>query len=425
MFFKKSKPAFQTVKGSINLGKYRSHRKSLDIIGFNEVDLGILSTLKGEVTNSIDKIMDDFYSNLSKEDSLIAIIKDNSTVTHLKKTLKKHILQMFEGRIDDDYIDFRIKAANAHVRIGLEIKWYIASFQNIITSIHKLIGNRESEYINDLEYKSMLNHAFMKIINFEEQLVLGQYEEEQRRKDSYAEEKHKLLESILVEITSLNEISKNTRTSYSKLSEETHEILVMSEVLSNQTKITKEKVAIGKNSIEEQSESLTLIEHKLIDSEEELVSLKETILNVDKVLDKIKDIADQTNLLSLNASIEAAHAGDRGRTFAVVAQEVKKLALETKGLSEEIEGIMSDLHSRLDHVNHSLEKINIVVHEGHNYMNRTNESFEGIETLTNLMKDQFSVLYEKTNIMTESLKVVNTSIEDTSQSVNKLDELCK
>ncbi|GGF18786.1 putative sensory transducer protein YfmS [Halobacillus andaensis] len=81
------------------------------------------------------------------------------------------------------------------------------------------------------------------------------------------------------------------------------------------------------------------------------------VKNTDEVLTFIKRIADQTNLLGLNASIEAARAGDMGRGFGVVADEIRKLSNETVASTEKIRTTLTNIQSSMKEISSSIEQV--------------------------------------------------------------------
>ena len=104
-----------------------------------------------------------------------------------------------------------------------------------------------------------------------------------------------------------------------------------------------EKAAAGEAAVEETLTYVNQLNGQVETVMERLRSLQADTQNIGTVLDVIKSVAEQTNLLALNAAIEAARAGEQGRGFAVVADEVRSLAQRTQSSASEIETLISNL----------------------------------------------------------------------------------
>jgi len=82
------------------------------------------------------------------------------------------------------------------------------------------------------------------------------------------------------------------------------------------------------------------------------------------MIETIKDITDKTNLLSLNAAVEASRAGEQGRGFAVVAEEVRKLADMTDKATVRIEAIVNNINGNVNEALSSMQNVNNTVDKG-------------------------------------------------------------
>ncbi|MBP3039596.1 HAMP domain-containing protein [Bacillaceae bacterium Marseille-Q3522] len=152
------------------------------------------------------------------------------------------------------------------------------------------------------------------------------------------------------------------------------------------------QVAIeGHKSINQSVSQMKKVHKMILKIYTEVEELKEDTLQINRLVDVIKSIAEQTHLLALNAAIEAARAGDAGKGFAVVANEVRKLANEVKSSITEISGVVESVQQVSNNTVNSLQLGFAEVTTGMKMVEATGEGFQIIDKEIKNIAQQISI----------------------------------
>jgi len=194
--------------------------------------------------------------------------------------------------------------------------------------------------------------------------------------------------------------TNHVATSVSQMSVTVKDISQNSSLATSNANQAKESTANGTTIVNETSHTVSQLAANVKKASEVISDLKNDSDNIGNVVNVIQGIAEQTNLLALNAAIEAARAGEQGRGFAVVADEVRTLASRTQESTQEIQTIIEKIQSGVQNVVTTMDTGVNLADDGAQKMNQVINALKSI------------------NDSVEQITKMNVNIESTSHEQN-------
>ncbi|WP_299493069.1 methyl-accepting chemotaxis protein [uncultured Shewanella sp.] len=203
--------------------------------------------------------------------------------------------------------------------------------------------------------------------------------------------------------------SEQVATAINEMGATVHEISRLAMSTSQKTEATRKDTHGSNEVVKETSMVINELASEIQLTESKITELAKHAQSISTVIDVISGISDQTNLLALNAAIEAARAGEQGRGFAVVADEVRQLAQQTQASTEEIRKVIGQFQ---EGTQEAVDAMSVGIQSSHEGVNKSTEASESLQMVTEVIQQIADMNCQVATATEEQSSVVNSLNEN-------------
>ena len=206
-----------------------------------------------------------------------------------------------------------------------------------------------------------------------------------------------------------------TATAMEEMNSTVFEVARNASLASGNAAQSKDNAATGAEGVTSAVSAIKKVENEVLSLKETMSQLGDRAENIGQVINVINDIADQTNLLALNAAIEAARAGEAGRGFAVVADEVRKLAEKTVVATKEVREAITDIQDHAKTNMDSVDRAAADIVAGTEIAVESGEHMQLIVTIIDSTSEQVDSIATASEEQSATSEEINSAISDVTR----------
>ncbi len=212
---------------------------------------------------------------------------------------------------------------------------------------------------------------------------------------------------------------ERTSTAMTQMNASVQEVAHNAVTTAEQSNSVLQKAQEGISNIGQMSDAMKTLTGSADNLTQNMEKLDQLSAGIGSIINVITDIADQTNLLALNAAIEAARAGEAGRGFAVVADEVRKLAEKTMDATREVSESVRSIQGSSSANQEEVKRVVKQILQTSEFAKQSEESLQEIASVTSLNTDMIHQIANAANEQTTVSEGISQSMSDINEAVNK------
>ncbi|MCD9540252.1 HAMP domain-containing protein [Photobacterium carnosum] len=319
------------------------------------------------------------------------------------------------------------------ILLAIIVGWYLArSVRRPLMAILKTLetltaGNmtQRTETSTFIEFSQLNHHINMLAQNLQQ--ILTQISHTSAELSTVATENHATTAEAKLRLNSQRQQTASAATAMVEMEHSVTDVSKSAKITMERVNEVEQASATGREVMTSNINTAHQLSTRLDESVHAVEQLQKMSRNIGSILDVIRNIADQTNLLALNAAIEAARAGEQGRGFAVVADEVRVLAKRTTDSTAEIEVMIKNLQTSSGQAMNMMQSCVTEMDNSINLASNANSSMEEIQAIIIEISDMSSQIAQAAEEQRCTTTEIARSLEDISyiadNSYNTMEEM--